>query len=158
MDPQSEFLKLGSIEPRVDLKPVWSDEASGDEDNHNTTQTQGDFPSEGPLPVGIGVWQEVVSHSHGDTLTLTGQCLFPSEMRHFHKMVEVSLECGRGGPVSWVGGCQVNISTTELAGAAGGEFEIFPNSPHGSPPVQLHYQFRNTEATVGNISTQLFFG
>ena len=71
MDPQSEFLKLGSIEPRVDLKPVWSDEARGDEDNHDKAQTQGDFPSEGSLPVGIGVWEEVVCHSHDDTLTLT---------------------------------------------------------------------------------------
>ena len=69
MDPESEFLKLSSIEPRIDLKPVWSDEASGDEDNHNKAQTKGHIPSEGSLPVGIGVWKEVVCHSHDGTLT-----------------------------------------------------------------------------------------
>ena len=111
MDPEAEFLKLGSIEPRVNLQPVRSDEARGDEDNHDKAQTQGDISSQGSLPVGIGVGKEVVCHSHDDSLTLT-VCLSLSAMVHFHKMEEVSQhwQCGRGGPVSWVCGVvQVNI-------------------------------------------------
>ena len=69
VDPEPEFLKLSSIEPRIDLKPVWSDEASGDEDNHDKAQTEGHISSQGSLPVGVGVRKEVVCHSHDDTLT-----------------------------------------------------------------------------------------
>ena len=100
MDPQSQFLKLSSIEPRIDLKPVWSDEASGDEDNHNTAQTQGDISSECSLPVGIGVWKEIVRHSHDDTLTP----LFVSLRNATFSQDggEVRLDYWRGGPVSWV--------------------------------------------------------
>ena len=64
VDPESEFLKLSSIEPRVHLKPVGSDEASCDEDNHNKPEAQGNIAGEGPLPVGVGVGEQIISHPH----------------------------------------------------------------------------------------------
>ena len=72
-------------------------------------------------------------------------------MRHFHKMEEVSLHYWRGGPVSWVWIVQVNIYQAVAGGAGGGEFEILPNSPHGSCTTSIPILGRET--SIGSMFT-----
>ena len=77
MDPQAELLKLSSIEPRVYLQPVWSYEARSDEYDHNKAEAQRDIARQSPLPVGVGVWEQVISHPHPELLYL--HCLVHSQ-------------------------------------------------------------------------------
>ena len=67
VDPESELVELGPVEPGVDLQPVGGHEAGGDEDNHDEAEAEGNIPGQGPLPVGVSVGKEVII----DTLSLS---------------------------------------------------------------------------------------
>ena len=55
MNPETQFVKLSSIEPWVHLKPVWSDKSRGDEDYHGNSNCQSHIARQSSLSVGICV-------------------------------------------------------------------------------------------------------
>ena len=64
--PQTHFLNLGPVEPRITLDPVRRHKSGCDEDNAEDSDGESSMAGERPLPVDIGVREEVVSQPHGD--------------------------------------------------------------------------------------------
>ena len=64
MNPKTQFVKLSSIEPRVHLQPIWSDEARGDEDNHGDTDRQSHIACQRSLSARVRVRQKIISNTH----------------------------------------------------------------------------------------------
>ena len=44
VNPKAELVKLGPVEPGVDLEPVGGHEAGGDEDNHDEAEAESNVP------------------------------------------------------------------------------------------------------------------
>ena len=54
-------MELRAVEPRVRLQPVGGDEAGGDEHDHDEPEAERHVARQGALPVGVGVWQQIVA-------------------------------------------------------------------------------------------------
>jgi len=65
MSPQPNLLHLGPIEPWVALDPGGRHKGHGDEDHTYNANGEGCMACQRPLPVHIGVRQQIVSHTHG---------------------------------------------------------------------------------------------
>ena len=57
-------MELRAVEPRVRLQPVGGDEAGGDEHDHDEPEAERHVARQGALPVGVGVGQQIVAHTH----------------------------------------------------------------------------------------------
>ena len=64
MGPQAHLLHLGPIKPWVALNPRWSHKSSDDEDNADDADCQGSVTRQRPLPVHVGVREQVVCDPH----------------------------------------------------------------------------------------------
>ena len=106
MNPETELVELGPVEPGVDLQPVGGHKAGCDEDNHDEAEAESNVPSEGPLPVGVGVGEQVIS----DTLSLSHVgVLALSKIPQLHQLLfgnihNKFLAVGSQDGVCWPGG------------------------------------------------------
>ena len=64
VDPEAELVELRAVEPGVRLQPVGGDEAGGHEHDHDEPEAERHVARQGALPVGVGVGQQVVPHTH----------------------------------------------------------------------------------------------
>ena len=128
MNPEAELVELGPVEPGVDLQPVWGHEAGCDEDNHDEAEAESNVPSQGPLPVGVGVGEQVISNtlslSHDGVLTLSKllqlhQLLFGNFHNKFLAVGAQDGVCWPGG-----GGWCVFVSTCTGSQGPGRGFQV----------------------------------
>jgi hypothetical protein len=61
VDPETDTLHFGSVDPRVALDPVWGAERDGEEGDDDDEAADGGFAGQRALPVNVGVGENVVN-------------------------------------------------------------------------------------------------